>query len=68
MNEARLRKYANLIATVGANVQKGQRVAIYAELDQPAFVTMLAEECYKAGASKVSVSSEQKATSKAVRG
>ena len=55
MNEARLRKYANLIATVGANVQKGQRVAIYAELDQPAFVTMLAEECYKAGASKVSV-------------
>ena len=55
MNEARLRKYANLIATVGANVQKGQRVAIYAELDQPAFVTMLVEECYKAGAAKVSV-------------
>ena len=55
MNEARLRKYANLIATVGAGVKEGQRVAIYAELDQPEFVTMVAEECYKAGALKVSV-------------
>jgi len=55
MNEGRLRKYANLIATMGVNVKKGQRVAIYAELDQPAFVTMVAEECYKAGAAKVSV-------------
>lgn len=55
MNEARLRKYAALIARVGAGVKEGQRVAIYAELDQPAFVTMVAEECYKAGACKVSV-------------
>ena len=55
MNKKRLQKYANLIARVGANVQKGQEVMIYAELDQPEFVKMLVDECYKAGASKVSV-------------
>ncbi len=55
MNKERLKKYAQLIATVGAGVVEGDRVAIYAELDQPEFVTMVAEECYKAGAIKVSV-------------
>ncbi len=55
MNKTRLRKYANLIARCGANVQKGQEVIINAELDQPEFVKMVAEECYKAGAAKVSV-------------
>ena len=55
MNKTRLRKYAKLIATVGANVQKGQEVIINAELDQPEFVKMVVEECYKAGAAKVSV-------------
>ena len=55
MNKTRLRKYANLIARMGVNVQKGQKVLISAELDQPEFVKMVAEECYKAGAAKVSV-------------
>ncbi len=55
MNKTRLRKYANLIARCGANVQKGQEVLINAELDQPEFVKMVVEECYKAGAKKVSV-------------
>ena len=55
MNKTRLRKYANLIARMGVNVQKGQEVLISAELDQPEFVKMVAEECYKAGAAKVSV-------------
>ncbi|MBQ8320934.1 MAG: aminopeptidase [Clostridia bacterium] len=55
MNKTRLRKYANLIARCGANVQKGQEVIINAELDQPEFVKMVVEECYKAGAAKVSV-------------
>ena len=41
MNKTRLRKYAYLIATKGANVQKGQEVLITAELDQPEFVEML---------------------------
>ena len=55
MNKTRLRKYANLIARCGVNVQKGQEVYITAELDQPEFVAMVVDECYKAGASKVSV-------------
>ena len=55
MQKTRLRKYANLIARVGVNVQRGQEVFITAELDQPEFVKMVVEECYKAGASKVTV-------------
>ena len=55
MNKTRLRKYANLIARCGVNVQRGQGVFISAELDQPEFVAMVVDECYKAGASKVTV-------------
>ena len=55
MNKTRLKKYARLIARVGANVQKGQNVLIVAELDQPEFVEMLVGECYKAGARRVFV-------------
>lgn len=55
MNKTRLKKYANLIAVCGVNVQKGQEVFITAELDQPEFVKMVVEACYKAGASKVVV-------------
>ncbi len=50
-----LRKYANLIAKCGVNVQKGQEVFINTELNQPEFVRMLVEECYKLGASRVYV-------------
>lgn len=35
MQKTRLRSYARLIARMGCNVQKGQDVALYAELDQP---------------------------------
>ena len=55
MNKTRLKKYAQLIARMGANVQKGQNVIIAAELDQPEFVEMLVCECYKAGARRVYV-------------
>lgn len=55
MKKTELRKYARLIATMGANVQKGQDVMIFAELDQPEFVRMLAEECYRCRARKVEV-------------
>ena len=48
-----LRKYAQLIAKKGGNIQKGQDVIIYAELDQPEFAKMVAEECYRLGARKV---------------
>jgi len=55
LKKTELRSYARLIARVGANVQKGQDVLLYAELDQPEFVRILTEECYRAGARRVSV-------------
>ena len=55
MKKTILRDYAKLLARKGVNVQKNQEVIIVAELDQPEFVKMLVEECYRAGASKVSV-------------
>ena len=55
MKKTLLRNYAKLIARVGGNVQNGQRVIIQAQLDQPEFVCMLAEECNSAGAGDVRV-------------
>ena len=55
MKKTILRKYARLIAAEGGNVQKGQDVMIFAELDQPEFVRMVAEECYRSGARRVDV-------------
>ena len=53
MNKTIMKKYAALIARVGANVKKGQPVVIYADVDQGEFVSYVTEECYKAGASRV---------------
>lgn len=55
MNRSTLKKYARLIAKVGANVQPGQEVVIHAELDCPQFVELLTEACYRLGASGVRV-------------
>ena len=55
MDQVRLRNFAKLIARKGVNVQQGQQVVIQAELDQPDFVALLVEECYLAGAEKVTV-------------
>ncbi|MCR5565967.1 MAG: aminopeptidase [Clostridiales bacterium] len=55
MKQTILRSYARLIARVGANIQKGQDVIIGCGLDQPRFVELLVDECYKAGARKVRV-------------
>ena len=55
MRKTQLQKYAKLLARVGLNVKKGQTVFVAAALDQPEFVTMVVEECYKAGASEVYV-------------
>ena len=55
MKKTVLRKYADLIVRKGINVQKGQEVLLYAELDQPEFVAMVVEACYKAKAKKVTV-------------
>ena len=55
MKKTVLQKYARLIAVKGVNVQKGQDVIITAELDQPEFVKMVVDECYRAGARRVRV-------------
>ncbi len=55
VTKTRLKKYAQLIARVGVNVRKGQDVCIQAELDQPEFVQMVVDACYKAGARRVTV-------------
>ena len=55
MKKTVLREYAKLIVRCGVNIQKGQEVVIYADLDQPEFVQMVVEEAYKAKAKKVVV-------------
>lgn len=55
MKKTVMQKYAKLIARKGINVKKGQEVIVSASLDQPEFVKMVVEECYRAGASKVTV-------------
>ena len=55
MKKTVMQKYAKLIARKGINVKKGQEVVVSASLDQPEFVKMVVEECYRAGASKVTV-------------
>ena len=55
MKKTVLREYAKLIVRCGVNIQKGQEVMIYADLDQPEFVQMVVEEAYKLKAKKVTV-------------
>ena len=55
MKKTVLREYARLIVRTGLNVQKGQDVLIMADLDQPEFVKLVVEECYKAKARQVTL-------------
>lgn len=55
MDAKKIRGYAELIVRTGAAVQPGQDVVVCAELDQPSFVELIVEECYKAGAAQVRV-------------
>ena len=55
MDKNKLRLYAELIARLGVNVQPGQEVIIRSEPEQMEFLEMLTEQCYLAGASKVTV-------------
>ena len=64
MEEKLLKDYARLIARQGGHVVKGDEVWIYAGLDQPEFVVMVVEECYKAGAKYVYVEWEHDPTFK----
>ena len=55
MEKSKIIKYAELIAKVGANIQKGQEVNLVADIEIKDFILILIEECYKAGASKVNI-------------
>ena len=55
MKKTVLKNYARLLATCGIAVKKGDAVIIQAGLDQPEFVALCVEACYKAGASRVMV-------------
>ena len=55
MQKKVLKSYAHLIAAAGVNIQKGQDVVIQCSLDQPEFIRILVEECYKCGANDVLV-------------
>ncbi len=64
MDIERIKKYAQLLARMGIAVQEGQDVEIQASLDQPEFVAMVVEECYKCGAKNVRVEWSYPAVSK----
>ncbi len=55
MKKTTLKNYARLLAECGVAVKKGDVVIIQAALDQPEFVAMCVEACYKKGASRVMV-------------
>lgn len=53
MNNTMIRKYARMLATVGLNIQKGQKVLVEACIEGYEFATIFANECYQVGASEV---------------
>ena len=55
MKKTILKEYARLLVKSGISVKKGDYVIINAGLDQPEFVKMVVEECYRAKAARVMV-------------
>ena len=55
MKKSLQRKYAKLLVKQGVNIQKGQQLSIYADVEVAPFVEILAQEGYRAGAGKVVV-------------
>jgi len=55
MELSKLKSYAKLIVRIGANVQKGQPVVLYSNVEDAYFAKLVIEECYLAGASIVNV-------------
>ena len=55
MKKTYLKEYARLLVRCGIAVKKGDIVIINAGLDQPEFVKMCVEECYRAKAARVMV-------------
>ena len=48
--EEKLQKYAELIVKVGVNVQPGQEVVLYINVEQQHLAHLIVKEAYKAGA------------------
>ena len=55
MNKNLLKKYARLVVRVGANVQRDDRVVVYADTEQTPLAVEIVREAYRCGASHVSV-------------
>ena len=55
MKKTTLKNYARLLAECGVAIKKGDPVIIQASLDQPEFVALCVEACYRLGASRVTV-------------
>ncbi len=55
MKKTYLREYARLLVKSGIAVKRGDIVIVNAGLDQPEFVKMVVEECYRAKAARVMV-------------
>lgn len=55
MKKSVLKKYAHLIVKVGANVQKGQDVIVFANVDQELLASYIVEDCYRQKANSVEV-------------
>lgn len=53
--EEKLQKYAELIVKVGVNVQPGQEVVLYINVDQQHLAHLIVKEAYKAGTGKVMI-------------
>lgn len=64
MKKSILKKYAHLLVKSGANVQKGQDVILYINVDQELLASYIVEECYKQKANFVDVRWESDVVSK----
>jgi len=53
MDEFELSKYASLIVKKGVNLQKGQGVIIYSNIEAMPLVDLIEKECVSLGASKI---------------
>jgi aminopeptidase len=63
MRKTIIKEYAKLLVKTGLAIHQGQTVIVEANVDQEDFVSLVVDECYKAGAKKVIVRwSSQKVT------
>jgi len=66
MNEAKLKKYANLFVHAGGNVQKGQLVMISCPVDAAYFGRLVRDSAYEAGACEVRIDWIDETTTRAL--